>query len=276
LDLNKLKKFAYVSIYGSPNAGKSTLVNLIVGHKCSIVSPRPHTTNQNVMGVVNTNNTQIAFIDTPGISFKKGCPTILENEADVVCILIDASKGNFGLDHKVVKSISGLMSLRNSHSLSIVFNKVDLVRKYEILKNIQEFSEYTKDIFLVSAKKGSGVEDFVKYLENISPEGDWRFNNYTDKDMKFFIEEEVREKLLLNTYKEIPFTSSVKLENVIENDGIKEFYINIFVAKDNHKGIILGKGGSMIKKIGESSRREIQSNFNIKARLFLNVTVKSA
>lgn len=271
-------KFCYIGVFGAPNVGKSTLMNCLIGRKCSIVSPRPHTTQKQVVGVLNKGNSQIAFIDTPGVSFSRGNSRFLESESTNNMIILDVSSRSMSLDYRVVSHLSKSFAERENSNLIIVLNKIDKVDKLKLLPMIQELSIYSSNIFPISAKKGSGVNELLNHVVSLAQSGRWLFDNYTNESLNFLVTEEVREKLLLNTHKEIPFTSRVRLDQAVNqtvnDEEVVEFYVNIMVEKDNHKGIIIGKGGSMIKKIGETARLSLQDMLNKKVRLFLNVSLQ--
>lgn len=269
-----VKKFAYIGIFGAPNVGKSTLVNGLIGKKCSIVSPKPHTTQSQIIGVLNYENTQVAFIDTPGVSFKRGNPRFLESESKHNFIMLDVGTRSMSLDYKVVEHLSGIFRERSGSTLGIILNKIDLSNKLKLLPIIGHLSQYSSEIFPISAKTGEGVDSLFAHILSLADEGNWIFENYTDKSINFIATEEIREKLLVNTHKEVPFTSKIKIDQINDSEDVMEFYATIAVEKDNHKGIIIGRGGQMLRKIGESARLSLQAIFSKRVRLFLQVTVQ--
>ncbi|UFX98366.1 GTPase Era [Candidatus Gromoviella agglomerans] len=267
-----MQKFCYIGIMGAPNAGKSTLMNKILNKKCSIVSARPHTTQTSVIGILTTNDTQIAFIDTPGISMQKNSPRALETEANQLFIVIDATTKDLSFNIKIIENLLKIHENRDI-KLGIILNKIDLIHKYKLLPRIQELSNYTKTIFPISAKNGEGIDDLIAHAKNLATPKRWQFDKdeIIDKNREFFVSEEIREKLLIYTKKEIPFISTIKIDQIKDYENFIEIYATIFVKKDSQKGIIIGKNGQRLKEIGMNSRLDLMKFFDKNVRLFINV-----
>ncbi|MFI3241840.1 MAG: GTPase Era [Alphaproteobacteria bacterium] len=274
------KKCGYVALIGAPNAGKSTLLNQFVGTKVSIVSPKVQTTRTLVKGIGIHNNTQIIFIDTPGIFKPKGNleKTIVSNawngvkDADISVLLVDAKKG---IDDNTRNIISKL----NNRRVSVLLNKIDLVQKDKLLGLAQKLNELYpfEQTFFASALKGEHLEDFYNYLADNLPDSPWYYDEdqISDLPTRLLIAEIIREKAFLYLQQELPYSIIVEPESFErkEDNSIKA-NMTIYVQRDNQKSIVLGKGGSMIKKIGQSARKEIENLLEEKVHLFLFVKVK--
>ena len=281
---NKNQKCGFVALIGAPNAGKSTLTNLLVGQKISITSPKVQTTRNTIKAVFIEDQTQIVFLDTPGI-FIPQKTRILERvivksawqaikEADSTCLLIDATKG-FSSNVKMI-----LDDLKK-HEISpiIAINKVDAVKKEKLLVIISQLAELGfEDIFMISAIDGQGVEDLKRHLMSLIKPAPWAFgeDDITDAPMKFIANEITREKLFLKLYQDLPYSLCVKNDSWqnLDNGGIK-IHQTIYVLRESQKSIIVGKRGQMIKQIGEEARQDISEMLGgVKVHLFLFVKVK--
>ncbi len=275
-------KCGFVAVLGAPNAGKSTLVNLLVGSKISIVSPKVQTTRSRVRGIVMEQNTQIILVDVPGIFKPKrrldramvAAAWTESNDADVRLLLIDASKG---IDENTRLIIDNLE--KTNQETVLVFNKIDLVKKKKLLplieqlKNIKIFTQ----TFLISAKTGENIKDLLSYLANQMPIGPYMFpeDDLSDLPNRLFAAEVTREKLYMHLQQELPYSLTVETTNWTETEK-DEIKINqtIYVEREGQKAIIIGKKGSMLKKIGEASRYELTHIFKKKVHLFLFVKVR--
>lgn len=283
---NQNKKCITVTLAGVPNAGKSTLMNYLVGEKVSIVSPKVQTTRDLIRGILVEDNAQIIFIDTPGVFIPKKT-RLLERKivktawsgimnGDIVCLLIDVKDGFTSK----IKTI--LDSLKEKEIKAIlVLNKVDLIKKSKLLELTKQLTDYYPDfdkVFMISAKTGHGVEDLKKYLIESAPESEWIYpeDEVTDVPMKFMTSEITREKLFLNLKEELPYSVDVVTESWEEFDN-GDLKINqvIFVLKENQKSIVLGKRGSMIKRVNMQAREEIKELTERKVHLYLFVKVKA-
>lgn len=278
------QKCIKVAFAGVPNAGKSSLMNKLIGEKISIVSPKVQTTRDIIKGIFIVDNTEVIIIDTPGIFIPKES-LLLERkivktawngirESDVTFIIIDA---NEGINSKVKNLIE---SIKNKHDkINFILNKVDLVSKpklLELAKQIQDLYPDFDKIFMVSAKKGDNIEKLKKYLVDIAPKSPWIFNEdeVTDAPMKFLASEITREKLFNELKNDLPYSVDVITEKWedFDNGDVKINQV-IKVFKESQKAIILGKNGQRLKKIGEISKNEISNFLGKKVHLFLFVQV---
>lgn len=277
-----MQKFGTVAIVGSPNAGKSTLLNNLVGVKISIVSPKVQTTRSTIKGICIKDNTQIVFIDTPGIfkpkkklekSIVKQAWTGTHN-ADIILMLIDSTKGITENDKMIIKELA-----KEEVPCYVALNKVDIIKKDKLLAIAQELSEFNlfKEIFMISAQTGERVEALTNVLFNDMQEGEWQFSeeDLTDSPLKFLAQEFTREQIFLLLDKELPYNIAVETDKwYVDETGKTIIYQTIYVTKDSQKAIILGKGGSMIKKIGMRARKNIQQLIDSGVHLQLFVKVK--
>ncbi len=283
--MDNKQKILTVALAGAPNAGKSTLTNYLVGEKVSIISPKVQTTRDLIRGVFVENNTQIIFIDTPGVFIPKKA-RLLERkivktawsgirDAELACLLIDSTEGftqkiKMILDEFKKKEINNIL----------VLNKVDLVKKPKLLDLTKQITDYYpdfKEIFMISAKTGEGVDKLKDYLVKQAVEGEWVFKDdeITDAPIKFLASEITREKLFLKLNQELPYAVDVETENWEEfNNGDIKIQQVIYVLKENQKSIILGKRGQLIKEVGSEAREEIGKFLNRKVHLFLFVKIK--
>lgn len=272
----------FVALIGAPNAGKSTITNNFVGSKVSIVSPKVQTTRTLVKGIGIYENTQIIFIDTPGIFKPKrrldramvGSAWNGVEDADIIVLVVDAKRG---FDDET-QSIVAKLKKRKLEAI-LVLNKVDLVQKDKLLELSaiinREFS--FKETFFVSATTGQHIDDFYQYLASHLPESPWYYpeEQMSDMPLKMLASEIVREKLFLYLHQELPYALTVEPEmwERREDNSIRA-EITIYVERDSQKIIVLGKGGSMIKKIGQAARKEIEDLLEERVHLFLFVKVR--
>jgi GTPase len=278
-------KFGFVSFIGRPNAGKSTLLNRLVGSKLAIVSDKPQTTRNRILGVRTYDDAQVVFLDTPGIHRPlhrmnvRMVETALDTiqEVDVLGLVVDVSvrsgKGDaFVLD--VIKNVTVPVFL--------ILNKIDLVKKTRLLPLMQEFSNLGvfAEIVPVSAETGDNVDRLERLLIDRLPEGEPRYpaDYLTDQPERFFASEIVREKLLQFTHAELPFSTAVVIDRFEEPDhekGLLKLYCTIVVERESQKPIVVGRGGEMIKKIGTAARQDLEKFFDTKVFLDLHVRVQS-
>lgn len=277
--VSKIKSNIVVSIVGPSNSGKSTFLNSTLGEKVSIVSRKVQTTRMGLRGILNNKNVQIIFIDTPGLfeaktSFEKA---MVENaffnlsNADLVYFVIDGSRKLKNFEIKVLKYFKNF----NKDSF-LVINKIDLIDKKKLLVKSKEVNSYYefKKTFMISAKIGEGIQDILDYTNELAISKGWLYpeDHYTDLQSAIVCEEITREKIFNLVHEEVPYNCIVKTENWSENKKILKIGQTIYVKKKNHKGIILGKDGSMVKEIGSSSRIEMEKVFGKK--IFLRIEVK--
>lgn len=276
------KKCGFVALIGAPNAGKSTITNHFAGSKVTIVSPKVQTTRSTVKGIGVWQNTQIIFLDTPGIFKPKRRleRAMVANawggakDADIVVLVVDAKKG---LDKETLNIIEALK--KNKQNAVLLINKIDLVNKDKLIELsalLNQKYAFT-ETFFVSANNGKNMEDFYDYLAETLPSSPWYYpeEQMSDMPLKLLAAEIIREKLFLYLQKELPYELTVEPELWQHNDDESvRAEITIYVKKDSQKVIVLGKNGAMIKKIGMSARREIERLFEQRVHLFLFVKVR--
>ena len=272
----------FVALIGAPNAGKSTITNNFVGSKVSIVSPKIQTTRTIVKGIGIFENTQIIFLDTPGIfKPKRRLDRAMvasawdgTKDADIVVMVVDAKKG-FDDEAKAI-----IKSLQNKKvKVILAINKIDLVKKEALLAlSVELNSAYPfAETFFISAETGKNLDEFYKYLADNLPESPWYYpeEQMSDMPLKLLAAEIVREKLFLYLQHEVPYALTVEPELwERRDDGSVRAEMTIYVERDSQKVIVLGKGGAMIKKIGQAARKEIENLFDARVHLFLFVKVR--
>jgi GTP-binding protein Era len=272
----------FVALVGAPNAGKSTLLNALVGQKVSIVTHKAQTTRAQIRGVVTDGPTQVVFIDTPGIfAPKRRLDRAMVNtawtgagDADLVALILDVERGITG---EVDSLLEGLTNIRQPKIL--VLNKIDLLQHEKLLGLSAEINQRLafETTFMISATRGHGVGDFLHWVENHVPEGPWHFpeDQLTDLTLALTAAEVTREKLFLRIHEEIPYNSTVETERFeIRKDGSYKIDQVVYVSRGSHKKIVLGAGGQTIKAIGAESRKELMGMFDTPVHLFLFVKVR--
>lgn len=272
----------FVSIIGRPNAGKSTLLNSILGEKVSIVSPKPQTTRNVIRGIKNIEDCQIVFLDTPGIHKGRGLlnefmvKAALQSLRDVDAVIYLVEAGRISGDDRFI--IEGLKRLDCPVILGI--NKIDTIDKREALPLIDTFSKLLtfKDIVPISALKGDGVDILLKIVSGLLPEGPKYFPDdiLTDQPERFVVAEIVREKVFRFTHEEVPYSTAVAVERFEEKKGgsLVSISATITVERDSQKAIVIGKKGVMLKKIGTAAREDIEKLLGAKVFLELFVRVQ--
>ena len=276
-------KSGFVALVGRPNAGKSTLLNRLVGQKLAIVSDKPQTTRNRITGVRNYPEGQVVFVDTPGVHRPlhrlnvRMVDQAIEALAtvDVVTAVVDVSDAAGGGDRYLMEVV------RNSKATRVLaLNKIDLVPRERLLPIIERYDREVgfADIVPVSAATGENVSRLEQVLLNHLPEGDALYpeDYLTDRPERFFVAELVREQVLEHTRAELPFASAVIVDRFEEPDenGLLRLYCTILVERESQKPIVVGRGGAMIKAIGTAARRELERFFG--ARVFLDLRVKVA
>ncbi|MGD1211193.1 MAG: GTPase Era [Candidatus Acidiferrales bacterium] len=272
-------KSGFVAIIGRPNAGKSTLVNTLVGRKVAIVSPRPQTTRNRIQGILNRDDAQIVLIDTPGIHKPEN---VLNRQmmdelsdalkgVDILSLIVDAS-AEFGAGDRFA-----LEWVRRFHGpVFLLLNKVDRVRKPLLLPLIDRYQHAFDfaEIFPISALTGEGCFDVVKGWLARLPEAPPHFpqDQFTDQPERFLAAELVREKAILATREEVPHAIAVLVDSFEESSELIKIRATIYVEREGQKGILIGKGGETIKKIGTHARKELESILG--AHIFLELFVK--
>ncbi len=277
-------KSGFVTLIGRPNVGKSTLLNLLAGEKISIISDKPQTTRNSIKTVVTTKDTQMVFIDTPGIhkpknklgKFMVNAARETFSEVDVVLFLVEATSITPGAgDLFIVEQLKNLKT-----SVFLIINKIDLVSREQLLPIISKYKELMDfdAIIPVSAAKNDGVELLVEQLKKHLPEGPKYFPDdmLTDQPMKLIAAEFIREKILRLTKDEVPHGVGIEILQFIErtDSEIVDIRAVIYCERDSHKGILIGKEGKMLKKIGSLAREEMEKILGTKVFLELWVKVK--
>jgi GTP-binding protein Era len=278
-------KSGFVSFVGRPNAGKSTLLNRLVGTKLAIVSDKPQTTRTRILGVRNYPEAQVVFLDTPGIHrplhrmnvrmVDSAIDTM--REVDVLGLVVDATEPPGKGDRFVVDLVKDVKA-----PVLLLLNKIDLVRKTKLLPMIDRYSKEANfaEIIPISATTGDNVDRLERAILDRLPEGERLYPEdfVTDKPERFFAAEIVREKLLQFTHSEIPFASAVVIDRFEAPTGetpLLKLYCTIVVDRESQKPIVVGKGGEMVKRIGTAAREELERFFGSRVFLDLHVRVKS-
>ena len=273
----------FVAVVGAPNAGKSTIVNALVGQKVAIVSPKAQTTRTRLMGVAMEGETQIILIDTPGIfaptrRLDRAMVATAWNsldQAEAILVMIDAAAKLGERAERVLQGIEG-----RPEKKFLILNKVDLTRKDKLLTTATTLNERVKfdETFFVSASTGDGIPELKTTLAALMPEGHWHFpeDEVSDAPERMLAAEITREQLYRQLHEELPYQSTVETEKFTTRpDGSAEIHQQILVARDNQRAIILGHKGERIKEIGSKSRAELAELLGRKVHLFLHVKVKA-
>lgn len=272
----------FAAIIGAPNAGKSTLVNQLVGAKVSIVTHKVQTTRTRVLGIALHGEAQIAFIDTPGIFKPKrrldramvSAAWQGAQDADATILLIDAQTG-------VTEEVDGILKgLQDSGGKAILaLNKIDLVKRESLLQLADRLNAtgLFSDIFMISATRADGTDDLMAHLAGRMPRSVWLFpeDQLSDMPQMLLAAEVTREKLFLNVHQELPYALTVETESYdVRKDGSIRIEQVIYVERESQRAIILGKNGSKVKTVGQLAREELQDMFETKVHLFLYVKVR--
>lgn len=271
----------FIAIVGPTNAGKSTLMNQIMGRKVSIVSHKVQTTRTALRAIKMVGDRQLIFVDTPGI-FRParrldramvGAAMSATSDADAVLLVIDATKG-------ITDTVRSLIDkIRDHKNLFVALNKVDAIQKQELLPITAEINElaYPRDIFMISALKNDGVDEMLRALADVMPAGPYLFEPHdaTDVPDNLYLAELTREKIYKYIHQELPYHINVITERVdVDDAGVLDIYQKIAVRNDAHKKIVIGRGGTQLQKIGTDARHDIQNQWGVNARLHLFVRVE--
>jgi len=272
----------FVALIGAPNAGKSTLINALVGAKVSIVTPKVQTTRALVRGIAMAGAAQLIFVDTPGIFVPRrrldramvGTAWSGAHDADVVALLIDCRKGIKDDDETILRGLNDVRSPK-----ILVLNKVDLVDKRALLTLSQSLNERATfaSTFMISALSGDGVADLKNWLAGHVPAGPWHYpeDQISDAPLRQLAAEITREKLYLRLHQELPYRSTVETEQWKDlKDGSVRIEQTIYVERESQRKIVLGKAGQSIKAIGAAARADIAAAIEQKVHLFLHVKVR--
>lgn len=275
-------KSGFVAIVGRPNAGKSTLLNALVGSKVSIVTPVAQTTRNRIMGIVNRPGAQIVFMDTPGIhrplsrlneQMMAFVRQALE-ERDLAVLIVDAAEPFGKGDQHAIDMLK-----EYSPRTILALNKIDRIAKPKLLPLMERYAALHnfEEIFPISAMRGEGLEELTKSVIRLLPEGPSYFppEIYTDQPERFLAGELVREKVIRHTRQELPYATAVLVEKFEESDTLTRIHATIVVEKDSQRPIVLGAGGEKIKLIGTEARRDLERLFPPKVFLELYVKVEN-
>lgn len=272
----------FVALIGAPNAGKSTLLNQMVGAKISIVTHKVQTTRARIRGIALEAGAQLVFVDTPGIfQPKRRLDRAMVDaawggaaDADAVVLLVDAQRG---IDEDVERILKGLKE--SGRDVILAINKIDLVKREKLLAltaALAEAGDFT-DTFMISAENGSGVADLRTHLASLMPLGPWHYpeDQIADVPLRSMAAEITREKLYLRLHQELPYALTVETEQWKElKDGSARIEQIVFVERDSQKKIVIGKGGASLKAIGRLAREEMEEQFEQKIHLFIHVKVR--
>lgn len=271
----------FVAIVGPTNAGKSTLLNQIMGRKVSIVSHKVQTTRTNLRAVKMVGTRQLIFVDTPGVFVPKrrldramvGAAMTAISDADAVLLIMDAQKG-------ITQTIRDLVEKIHDHkNLFVALNKVDAIKKQDLLPIVAELSQMAdwREIFMISALKNDGVDGMLDALAAVMPASPYLFDaaDAVDVPDNLYLAELTREKIYKYIHQELPYHINVLTERVdVDADGVLDIYQKIAVQNDAHKKIVIGRGGEQLKQIGTAARHDIQNQWGVNARLHLFVRVE--
>lgn len=271
----------FIAIVGPTNAGKSTLMNQIMGRKVSIVSHKVQTTRTNLRAVKMVGTRQLVFVDTPGV-FKPGrrldramvgAAMDALSDADAVLLILDATKG-------ITDTVRGLIQkIREHKNIFVALNKTDAVKKSDLLPMAAELNSLAPfgEIFMISALKNDGVMQMLDSLAAVMPESPYLFDAHdaTDVPDNLYLAELTREKIYKYVHQELPYHINVVTERVdVDDEGVLDIYQKIVVNSEGHKKIVIGRGGAQLKKIGTAARHDIQDQWGVNARLHLFVRVE--
>jgi GTP-binding protein Era len=271
----------FVGIIGAPNAGKSTLLNRVLGQKISITSKKPQTTRDNIIGIINRPGSQIIFVDTPGVHKSS---TLLNRrivdaalqalaDAEVILFMVDAASRNYSAEKLILSRLE-----KENKPVVLGLNKIDLADKAEVYKLVETFSGLYpfKAIVPISAKKDIQVENLLQELEGCLSVGPRLYpeETFTDVSEKFMVSEMIREKVFRLTGMEIPYSSAVTVDAFEVEKKLIVIHASIHVVRNSQKGIIIGKQGAMLKRIGSSARKDIEDMLGSRVllKLFVKVT----
>ncbi|MBQ7788150.1 MAG: GTPase Era [Clostridia bacterium] len=276
-----MKKTTFIAIVGRPNVGKSTLLNAILGEKIAIVSSKPQTTRNRITGIYTKGEDQIVFLDTPG--FQKPRTKLGEymlaasdssiGSSDAVILIADVNYGLGEIEKDIIERIK-----RTKLPSILVLNKIDMATPEKIAQTITEYDKYYKFDAVVptSASKGQGISDVIAECEKFLVESDWFFPEdiITDQPERSIVAETIREKILRTLSDEVPHGTAVSIEEFKDDGSIIRVRADIYCEKASHKGIIIGKNGETLKRIGTYAREDLERFFGVKVYINLWVKVK--
>ncbi|NLW93401.1 MAG: GTPase Era [Chlamydiae bacterium] len=272
-------KFGFVALIGRPNVGKSTLLNRLVGQKLAIVTPKPQTTRDAIRGILTRPDAQIVFLDTPGLHVPRDplgrymvrCAQRSSGDADLACLMVEPAAA-------ADADCASLSLLRGCRSpLFLLINKTDTVRKEALLPVIESYRGLLpfREIIPLSARTGDGVERLLRAAIELLPEGEKLFPDdfLSDQPTRFAVGEMIREKVFSFLHQEVPYGTAVRMEGMKDReDGVTVVTATIVAERESHKGMLVGRGGAMIKRIGTAARRDIEEFLG--RRVFLDLRVR--
>jgi GTP-binding protein Era len=273
-----MHKSGFVNIIGNPNVGKSTLMNVLVGERLSIITSKAQTTRHRILGIVNDENHQIVFSDTPGVlepayKMHQSMMTFVKSalsDADVILFMVEVKENRFR-DADILNSLK-----KTDTPILLLINKIDEVDQQFLEEKVAFWKkEIPKaEIYPLSALHNFNIENIFERIKELLPEGEPYYDKdaLTDKPEKFFVSEIIREKILMNYQKEIPYSCEVEVEEYKEFEKIVKIRANIIVARESQKGIIIGHQGKELKKIGTEARKDIEAF--VQNKVFLELYVK--
>lgn len=276
-------KSGFVTVIGRPNVGKSTLLNQVIGEKISIISDKPQTTRNKIQLVYTEEESQIIFIDTPGIQMPRNklgeymlkmSRSTLE-EVDVLTFMIDNSMEIGKMDSMIIEDLKKISTPK-----ILLINKIDELQEEDVLQLIDKYNKMDmfQEIVPISALNGTNIDKYIEVLKTMIPEGPQYFpeDMITDQPERFIISEIIREKALINLDQEIPHGIYVAIDSIREREGkdLIDVFANIYCEKKSHKGIIIGKNGSKLKEIGQQARKDIELLLGSKVNLQLWVKIE--
>lgn len=281
-------RFGTVALLGPPNAGKSTLLNQLMGQKLAIVTPRPQTTRNQITGIYNGEGAQIVFLDTPGVHQMRGRMNRFLNlsawtaveQADAVVVMADAdlyARKPYLLEKEMGPLVKGVARL--AQPVFVAVNKIDAVRdKAALLPVMQALGAFwpQAEVFPVSALDGKGVPELLGAVKSVLPQGAPMFpeDQLSTVPLRFMASEIIREKLFLSLRQELPYSIAVEIEQWEEDPALTRIGGLIWVARDNHKAMVIGKGGANLKRVGQEARRELKELLGCKVHLEMWVKVR--
>jgi len=271
----------FVGIIGAPNAGKSTLLNQVLGQKISITSKKPQTTRDRIIGIVNSPSSQIIFVDTPGIHKSTNLlnrrivdqAMMALEDVDIILFMVDSVSRNFSAEKLIISQLT-----KTKKKVILALNKIDLAQKAQVFSLVNEFQKLYafKAVIPISAKQDIQIKDLLKEVEKLLPTGPALFpeETFTDVSEKFMVKEIIREKVFRLTGMEIPYSSAVTIDSFEIERKLIVIHASIHVVRDSQKGIIIGKRGSMLSKIGSRARKDIEqlTGQKVLLKLFVKVT----
>lgn len=277
------KRCGFIALIGAPNAGKSTLINQLVGGKVAIVTPKVQTTRTRITGIAMHGQSQLVFVDTPGIfvASKRFDRSMVNaawegvKDSDTAALLVDVSKKNaFAETEDIMKKLE-----EKKKPAILILNKVDLVKKEALLEISTQFNQAFpfEKTFMISALKRSGVDDLLAYLAKTSPEGEWHYpdDELTTMPLRLLAAEITREKIFLQLYQELPYSCTVETDSFDESNPEKWIIEQtIYVQRDGQKAIIIGHKGAQLKEIGTAARKDMKEQFGVAVHLQLFVKVR--